>query len=163
MSYSVKVNYTPSFVDCRTINNFTLVCNNGNQLPINLRGNSKRFNVYFNTSSLNFGEIKLENTSTKVLTITNDSELDTDFEFYTDSNNIFLFNDVKGTLGRNSTKKIVIEFRPRNTISYYERVYCLIRNHLLLYVDLIGTCYDLLIRPVPLMQVHVDTFRKRVI
>lgn len=30
-------------------------------------------------------------------------------------------------------------------------------------MDLIGTCYDLLIRPVPLMQVHVDTFRKRVI
>lgn len=37
------------------------------------------------------------------------------------------------------------------------------RNHLLLYIDLIGTCYDLLIRPVPLLQVHVDTFRKRVI
>ena len=34
---------------------------------------------------------------------------------------------------------------------------------MLLYVDLIGTCYDLIIRPVPLMQVHVDTFRKRVI
>lgn len=30
-------------------------------------------------------------------------------------------------------------------------------------MDLIGTCYDLLIKPVPLLQVHVDTFRKRVI
>ena len=108
MAFAVKVNYTPNFVDCRTINNFTLVCTNGNQLPINLRGNAKRFNVYFNTSSINFGEVKLENTSTKVLTISNDSELETDFEFYTDSNNIFLFNDIKGTLGRNSTKKIVI-------------------------------------------------------
>jgi hypothetical protein len=28
---------------------------------------------------------------------------------------------------------------------------------------LIGTCYDLLIRPLPLIQQHVDTFRKRVI
>jgi hypothetical protein len=53
--------------------------------------------------------------------------------------------------------------RPRNTISYYERVYCLVKDHLLLFVDLIGTCYDLLIKPVPLLQVHVDTFRKRVI
>lgn len=37
------------------------------------------------------------------------------------------------------------------------------RNHILLYVDLIGTCYDLLIRPIPLLQVHIDSFRKRVI
>lgn len=46
---------------------------------------------------------------------------------------------------------------------YHQRVYCIIRNHQLLYVDLIGTCYDLLIRPLPLLQVHVDLFRKRVI
>jgi hypothetical protein len=72
-------------------------------------------------------------------------------------------NEIKGTLSRNTSRKIIIEFRPRNTIAYYERIYCLVRNHLLLYVDLIGTCYDLLIRPVPLMQVHIDTFRKRVI
>lgn len=32
-----------------------------------------------------------------------------------------------------------------------------------MYVDLMGTCFDLLIKPVPIMQVHVDTFRKRVI
>lgn len=152
----------PVFVDYKTINNFTLVCENGNQVPISLRGLSKRFNVYFSTSSINFGEIKLENTCTKVLTISNDSELETDFEFYTDPGNIFFFNEVKGTLQRASNKKIIIEFRPRNTIAYYERVYCLVRNHLLLYVDLIGTCYDLLFRPVPLMQIHIDTFRKRV-
>jgi hypothetical protein len=75
MSFSVKINYSPNFVDLKTINNFNLVCDNGNQLTLNLKGNSKRFNVYFNTSSINFGEIKLENTSTKVLTISNDSEL----------------------------------------------------------------------------------------
>ena len=98
-----------------------------------------------------------------MLTVYNNSELDTEFEFFTDPNNIFSFNEIKGTIQRNTYKKIVIEMRPRNTISYYERVYCLVRNHLLLYVDLIGTCYDLLIKPVPLLQVHVDTFRKRVI
>ena len=93
----------------------------------------------------------------------NNSEIDTEFEFYTDSNNIFLFSDIKGVVARNSQRKVIIEFRPRNTINYYERVYCLIRNHCLLYVDLIGTCYDLLIRPLPLLQQHIDTFRKRVI
>ena len=119
--------------------------------------------MHLSSNSINFGEIKLEHTSTKVLTLQNDSELDTEFEFFSDSGNVFSFNDIRGTLPRNSQKKVIIEFRPRNTIAYYQRVYCLVRNHLLLYVDLIGTCYDLLIRPVPLLQVHVDTFRKRVI
>ena len=93
----------------------------------------------------------------------NNSEIDTEFEFYTDSNNIFLFSDIKGVVARNSQRKVIIEFRPRNTINYYERVYCFIRNNGLQYVDLIGTCYDLLIKPVPLLQSHIDQFRKRVI
>lgn len=105
----------------------------------------------------------MDNTCTKVVTLTNNSELNTDYEFFTDANNIFLFNETKGTIARNTYIKIIIEFRPRNTVTYYERVYCLVRNHLLLYVDLIGTCYDLLIRPLPLVQQHIDTFRKRVI
>jgi hypothetical protein len=32
-----------------------------------------------------------------------------------------------------------------------------------LYVDLIGTCYDILNKPVPLMQRHVDIYRHKVI
>jgi hypothetical protein len=30
-------------------------------------------------------------------------------------------------------------------------------------VDLLGTCYDLLIKPIPLQQQHVQNFRRRVI
>ena len=163
MSFAVKISFSPTFVDTKVTANFKIVCESGNVIPLSLKAFSRRFNVGFNTDSINFGEIKLENTSTKVLTLTNNSELSTDFEFFTDANNIFLFNETKGTIPRNTYVKIIIEFRPRNTVTYYERVYCLIRNHLLLYVDLLGTCYDLLIRPIPLLQQHVDTFRKRVI
>ena len=37
------------------------------------------------------------------------------------------------------------------------------RNHQVLYVDLIGTCYDILNKPVPLMQRHIDIYRHKVI
>jgi hypothetical protein len=30
-------------------------------------------------------------------------------------------------------------------------------------VDLIGTCYDILTKPIPLMQRHVDIYRHKVI
>jgi len=39
----------------------------------------------------------------------------------------------------------------------------MVRNHKVLYVDLIGTCYDILTKPVPLSQRHVDAFRHKVI
>ncbi len=96
-----------------------MICESGNQFNLNLKGHSKKFNVSFNVNSINFGEIKLDSSLNKVLTITNNSELDTEFEFFTDPNNIFAFNETKGVVHRNSYKKIIIEFRPRNTISYY--------------------------------------------
>ena len=33
----------------------------------------------------------------------------------------------------------------------------------MLFVDLIGTCYDVLTKPIPLSQRHVDTYRHKVI
>lgn len=33
----------------------------------------------------------------------------------------------------------------------------------MLYVDLIGVCYDILTKPIPLMQRHVDIYRHKVI
>ena len=54
-------------------------------------------------------------------------------------------------------------FTPNATANFYERVFCLVRQHSVLYVDLIGACYDILTKPIPLMQRHVDIFRHKVI
>jgi hypothetical protein len=77
MLYSVKVNYQPKFVDTFTLSGAKLQCESGNEVNLNLKGYSHRFNVTFSTNSINFGEIKLETTLNKVLTIYNNSELDT--------------------------------------------------------------------------------------
>ena len=39
----------------------------------------------------------------------------------------------------------------------------MVRNHKVLYVDLIGTCYDILTKPIPLVQRHIDSHRHKVI
>jgi hypothetical protein len=62
-----------------------------------------------------------------------------------------------------SSSRIIIEFYPQKTSNFYERVFCVVRNHQVLYVDLIGTCYDVLTKPMPLMQRHVDVYRHKVI
>lgn len=73
------------------------------------------------------------------------------FEFFNDHKNVFGFNKVRGVINPKSHERIIIYFSPHHTICYYERVWCIVRNHSLLYVDLIGTCYDLLIQPIPLL------------
>jgi hypothetical protein len=73
MSFSIKTIFTPGFADCNTTGNFKIACASGNELPLVLRGKSHRFKVSFNTTSINFGEVKLEGSCTKVLTINNDS------------------------------------------------------------------------------------------
>jgi len=73
MSYSVKILYQPKFVDCQTISTAKVSCQSGNQLNLSLKGHSRRFNVAFNTQSINFGELKLDSSLSKVLTIFNNS------------------------------------------------------------------------------------------
>ena len=48
-------------------------------------------------------------------------------------------------------------------MNYYERIFCIVKNHSVLYVDLIGTCYDILTKPIPLLQRHVDIYRHKAI
>ena len=62
-----------------------------------------------------------------------------------------------------ASQRIVITYSPQRCGNYYERIFCLVKNHKVLYVDLLGTCYDVLTKPIPLSQRHIDTYRHKVI
>lgn len=61
-----------------------------------------------------------------------------------------------------SQTRIVINFSPKKTGNFYERVFCIVRNHKVLYVDLLGTSFDILTKPIPLLQRHIDVYRHKV-
>lgn len=69
----------------------------------------------------------------------------------------------EGIVKPNASQRIIITFSPQRTGNFYERIFCLVKNHKVLFVDLIGTSYDVLTKPVPLGQRHVDTYRHKVI
>ena len=98
MNFSVKLVYTPQFCDHDDLSKFKMICESGNQQDLKLQGRSKRFAVSLSSQSINFGEIKLDNFSSKVLTLANTSEMEAEFEFFTDSGNIFSFNETKGII-----------------------------------------------------------------
>jgi len=93
----------------------------------------------------------------------NSSDLPTSFQFITDKSNVFGFSQTEGVVKPHSFCRIIISFNPQVCGNYYDRVFCIVRNHKVLYVDLVGTCFDILTKPVPLMQRHVDAYRHKVI
>jgi len=92
----------------------------------------------------------------------NNSDLPTQFQLNTDPSNMFSFSQNVGTVKPHSSTRIVVNFCPKRTGNYYERVFCIVKNHKVLFVDLIGTSFDILTKPVPLMQRHIDIFRHKV-
>ncbi|CAD8141208.1 unnamed protein product [Paramecium octaurelia] len=160
-TFLIKVTYQPQILNVSVIR-FKVICQGGNELTFECVGSAVEHAVYLSEKSINFGEIKIGNQATKLLTIHNDSDLATSYQFYTDMNNIFSFNKIRGLIQGKSFDRIIVTFTPRHTINYYERVYCVASNQIK-FVDLIGTCYDLLIKPIPLLQQHIDNFRRRVI
>ncbi len=98
-----------------------------------------------------------------MLNIINDSPLPTTFQFINDPKNVFAFSKVQGTVNGHSSTRIIITFTPQETMNYYERVFCIVKNHSVLYIDLIGTCYDILTKPIPIIQRHVDIYRHKAI
>lgn len=79
MNFSVKIVYTPKFGDHNDLSKFKMICESGNEVTLNCKGHSKRFAVSLSSSSINFGEVRLNSYSSKTLTINNNSELETDF------------------------------------------------------------------------------------
>ena len=100
MNFSIKLLYTPQFCDHEDISKFKMICESGNQVDLKCQGRSKRFAVSLSAQSVNFGEIKLDNYSSKVISLANTSELDAEFEFFTDSGNIFILSETKGVIAR---------------------------------------------------------------
>lgn len=85
------------------------------------------------------------------------------FRFVNDPKNIFSFSKTVGSVPPETKTRIEVSFVPTETMNYYERIFCIVKNHLVLYVDCIGTCYDILHKPLPLTQRHIDLYRHRAI
>ncbi len=119
--------------------------------------------MQLSSKTVSFGEVQINNTTNRLLNVINNSDLPTSFQFITDKSNIFSFSVTEGIVKPMSSVRVIINFNPASKGNFYERVFCMVKSHKVLYVDLIGTCYDVLTKPIPLSQRHVDTFRHKVI
>lgn len=162
-SFKITIKYVPSIVGVTSCSQYKIKTVGGNELNFSALGYATGFNVGLSNKSIHFGEVQIGSNTNRLLNIINDSDLPTSFQFVNDSKNVFSFSKTEGTVNARASTRIIITFNPQQTVNYYERVFCIVRNHSVLYVDLLGTCYDILTKPVPLMQRHVDIYRHKVI
>jgi hypothetical protein len=163
MATDIFVTYAPTIPNSYSCTHFEVLVDGGNNLKFTCLGEGLGNNVYMSATSLQFGEVGQDQTTNRLLNIVNDSDQPTSFQIFSDKSNIFAFSKTEGVIKPKSQARIIIEFFPQKTTSYYERVFCVVRNHQVLFVDLVGTCYDVLNKPMPLMQRHVDIYRHKVI
>lgn len=162
-TFLIKCIYEPKIAFLDSVSHFTIECLGGNTLDFECKGSAAGYDVQLSTKTLDFGDVQLGNTTNRLLTVHNLNDIAVPFQFFNDKKNVFSFSVCEGIVKAKSTFRVIITFAPQSTMNYYERVYCLIPNLGVQYVDLVGSCYDLLIRPKPIKQKHIDLFRRRVI
>ena len=159
----VTVTYTPQLAGVKSYCLFKVSAFGGNEIEFSCRGEADGYSVELSSKTVHFGEVQAQQTTNRLLNVVNDSDLPTSFQFFTDKSNLFSISMTEGIVKAHASQRIIITFSPQRTGNYYERIFCLVKNHKVLYVDLLGTCYDVLTKPVPLSQRHIDTYRHKVI
>jgi hypothetical protein len=99
------------------------------------------------------------NTTSRLVTLNNESNAAVPFQFITDPNGVFTFKKKEGVILAKGSARIIVYFRPNQPLAYYQRIYCLVMRHVVLSLDLVGSCYDVLTRPLQLTPKDVDVYR----
>eukprot|EP00743_Colponemidia_sp_Colp-15_P004902 GILK01005283.1.p1 GENE.GILK01005283.1~~GILK01005283.1.p1 ORF type:complete len:1742 (+),score=283.35 GILK01005283.1:94-5319(+) len=161
---ALSVTYTPTAVGAFNSSNFAIRTPGGNVVKVTCIGQAIGHSVTLSSKSINFGDVSSGNQLSRLITITNHSDLPTSYQFQIDNESaVFAIEKKAAVLAPRHTTNITVFFKPLEPINYHQRVWCIVKGQSPLYVDLVGTAYDSKRRPAPLAQKHIDLHRFRVI
>ena len=158
-NYLIKILFKPMFPLNNSYETFLLSTKGGNKIMFSCSGSCRPLKTWVGAKSVNFKTVALGNQIKKLFRIYNDSDVATEFQIYHDNSGAFFFDVTEGIIPGKSNVRINVTFRPYETIIYYQRVFCLIRNHSLFPIDLFGSCHDLLIKTPLLDMKLIEIFR----
>lgn len=158
-SFLLKAKYVTTYPGYFSYETFEVKTKGGNKNRFSLLGNCLALTTYLTCKSVNFNSIELTGTMTKLIRLYNDSEVATTYQFFHNNEGPFYIHETQGVIEAKSNVRVNITFRPIETMIYYDRIFCLIKNHFLFALDLYGSCHDLLNKTKTLEQKHIDIFR----
>jgi hypothetical protein len=165
-SFLVKINFTPFFPKSSSYETYEIRTNGGNVVKFSLTGGCTPLKIFLNAKHINFNTVELGSSVTKLIRIYNESDLETDYQImHTNGSSVFFIkeNEIQGTIRPHTNLRVNVTFKPNQTSLFYERVYCIARNHAVFSLDLYGSCHDLLNKTLLLNQKYIDTFRNRLL
>ena len=133
-SYLIKVKYEPTVVGLFSCTHYKVHVKGGNEDEFTCLGQALGAEVSLSAKTVQFGEVTLGKTTNRVLYVHNASSQPATFQFINDKKNVFSLSKREGVVKSNSDFRIVITFCPTETINFYERVFCMIQNHLVLVI-----------------------------
>ena len=118
--------------------------------------------------AINFGDVLLGSSVTKVIHVQNLSDDPALFQCYgagdpnaSSNPSMFRFLPMCGSIQGRFSFPVTITFTPTLAQNYYKRIYVMVRDQLPMYFDMVATAYDDKKRPAPLRMAHVDLYRRR--
>jgi cilia- and flagella-associated protein 65 len=118
-------------------------------------------------NSLNFRDIEIGFSSTRLFYLRNNSARDTHFSIDGDEESVFRMQPRQGRIPAGSEIAVKLLFQPKLPINYYKRFFILISDALPLFYDCMGTGFIRAkgeikeIRPAPLRHAHIQAYRNR--
>jgi hypothetical protein len=158
-SFLLKVKYVTNYPNYLSHETFEVKTIGGNKNRFLCSGNSLALTSHISAKNVNFNSMELTSTTTKLIRLYNDSDVPTTYQFFYHNDGPFFIQDLQGTIEARSNVRVNISFKPLETIIYYERVFCLVKNHFLYALDLYGSCHDLLHKTKLIDQKHLEIFR----
>ena len=158
-NFLLKVLYKPIFPSMNSHEIFCISTKGGNKLTFECKGSCRPLRTWIGTKCVNFKTVALGSQMKKLFRIYNDSDSPTEFQIYHDNSGAFFFDITEGIVPAKSNIRINATFRPYETIAYYQRIFCFIKNHMVFPIDLFGSCHNLLTKT-PLIDYNkIEMFR----
>lgn len=164
-SVAVQARYKPLATGAFDCEYFDIVTPAGGLQRICCKGYAQPHDVKLQVNAINFGNLELGKTSMRTVEIVNQTNAQAFYQFVTEPQGCFEFSRTDGTIISDSTSNVDVRFKARTPGNFYRRIFILIKNQGPLYLDLTATAYhqnqDLVPRPMPLFQKHIDAWRRR--
>ena len=112
---------------------FCISTRGGNKLTFECKGSCRPLKTWVGTKCVNFKTV--------------------------DNSGAFIFDVTEGIIPAKSNVRINATFRPFETIVYYQRIFCFIKNHMVFPIDLFGSCHNLLTKTPLIDYSKIELFR----
>lgn len=145
----LKIRYRPTIPDFLSYRRFKIRIYGGNEECVEVFGRSQKVAGRLDTYRIDFGQVKLGKRVGKTITLFNEVAQKLEYEIMACSG-VFNATKKKSQVAASSYTRIKIIFEPKKPLNYFQRVYIFIRNQDIMYIDIFGSCADLLIKPLPL-------------